>query len=142
MSIVAYDGKSLAADRQMTRGNFKFEVRKIRRINSYVLAWTGYMSSGLAMAHWFENGALRGDFPACQQNNELWARLIVVSKDEVVYYEQTPHAIGVYAPYMAWGQGSDFAMGAMSHGATAKEAVEIACRFDTGCGFGVDVETL
>ena len=33
--------------------------------------------------------------------------------------------------FAAIGAGSDFAMGAMAHGATAEQAVAIACRFDT-----------
>lgn len=40
---------------------------------------------------------------------------------------------------MAWGSGRDYAMGAMARGANAKEAAEIAMRFDNGCGMGIDV---
>lgn len=42
-------------------------------------------------------------------------------------------------PFWAAGSGADYAMGAMAAGKDAKEAVEIACRFDINCGLGVDV---
>ena len=37
-------------------------------------------------------------------------------------------------PFWADGSGGDIAKGAMAAGATAREAVEIACRFETGWG--------
>jgi ATP-dependent protease HslVU (ClpYQ) peptidase subunit len=41
-------------------------------------------------------------------------------------------------PFMAWGSGRDFALGAMAMGATAREAVAVACRFNVYCGNGID----
>jgi ATP-dependent protease HslVU (ClpYQ) peptidase subunit len=38
----------------------------------------------------------------------------------------------------ATGSGRDYALAAMHCGKTAREAVEIACLFETGCGNGVD----
>ncbi len=42
-------------------------------------------------------------------------------------------------PFAAIGSGSGIALGAMAAGKTAAEAVEIAARFDSGTGNGVDV---
>ena len=43
--------------------------------------------------------------------------------------------------FAAWGSGRDFALTAMHLGKSAREAVEIACLFENGCGNGVDVLT-
>jgi hypothetical protein len=39
---------------------------------------------------------------------------------------------------VAYGSGGDLALGAMAAGATAKQAVAIACRFDPNTGQGID----
>jgi hypothetical protein len=90
------------------------------------------------MARWYEAGADPADFPKCQEDKDDWARLIVVADGRVMVYERHPIAFPVEDPFMAWGSGRDYAMGAMARGATAREAVEIAMRFDHHCGMGID----
>lgn len=42
----------------------------------------------------------------------------------------------------AWGSGRDFALGALSMGATAKEAAQIACKHSTTCGGKIHTFTI
>lgn len=42
----------------------------------------------------------------------------------------------------AWGSGRDFALGALSMGATAAEAVKIACKHSTTCGGKIHTFTI
>jgi hypothetical protein len=42
-------------------------------------------------------------------------------------------------PFIAIGNGGDFALGALAAGESAREAVRIASRLSASCGFGVDV---
>lgn len=148
MSIVAWDGKSIATDRLATNSEMRMEAAKSRRLSSgIVLAWTGDISSGMAMAEWFErklsaNGEGVPAFPGCQGDKDRWARLIVASREGCFFYEQEPIEVPVLGKFMAWGSGRDYAMGAMAMGASAKEAVEVASRFCVSCGFGVDVYDL
>lgn len=148
MSIVAYDGKVLAADRQAMNGDLPFETRKIIRLeNGDIIAWTGSTDGGLAMKYWYEQGCNREEFPSCQRDKDIWSRLIVVPyhqhqidrQSRLRYYEQGPDPIFLYESFMAWGSGRDVAMGALAMGATASKAVEIACRYNVYCGMGIDV---
>ena len=146
MSVVVFDGTSLAADRQAVNGEYKFETSKLYRIDDEVCAFTGNMDSGLAMLRWYQLGRPRNEWPVIQQDRENWSRLIVMRRSvggpRVEYYDQTPDAILSHQAFAAWGSGRDFALGALARGATAKEAVEIACHFSIYCGMGVDVMEL
>lgn len=102
-----------------------------------IVACTGRLDTGLAMMRWYEAGASHDKWPTWQ-NTDHWSRLIVACRKGVKFYEHTSYPIPVLDPFMAWGSGQDFAMGAMAMGATAKEAVEIACRFSVNCGYGVE----
>jgi hypothetical protein len=46
------------------------------------------------------------------------------------------------APFYAWGRGMPVALGALYMGATAEQAVEVACRVDPSSGGEIQVERL
>ena len=140
MSVVAWDGRFIAADKQATNSGLRIKTTKMRKLNSgEITAWTGDQDSGLALARWYEAGASHEKWPDFQKDKENWTRLIVAGPRGVVFFEQQPEPQVVEEPFMAWGSGRDFAMGALAHGATAEEAVIITCRFCITCGLGVDV---
>lgn len=139
MTCIAWDGKSVAADRQMNYGNFRREFHKLQQHKREILATCGTACSGLALVEWYVQGCKKQDFPAIQSDKEEWSSLIVISVHGVWVYEKTSEPLPVYEPFMAWGSGRDFAMGAMAMGADAKQAVEIACKYDVNCGMGIDV---
>lgn len=134
-----WDGKTLAADRQGTNNGYACQLVKIRltRIGE-VVAWTGDPALGQRMADWYERGKRQRDWPPRQNTND-WARLIVAHLDcRCEYFEQEPCGIPVVDGYTAWGNGRDYALGALAMGADARRAVEITNLLCTDCGFGVD----
>jgi ATP-dependent protease HslVU (ClpYQ) peptidase subunit len=135
MSVVVWDGITLAADRQATSGEMRVTTRKIKRLSDGSLAgWTGASEYGQLLVEWYERGQDRDKWPAFQRTDK-WARLIVVRQDGVVLeFEQEPIAQPVLDVPMAWGSGRDIAIGALEMGATAIQAVEIACRYNVYCG--------
>jgi len=139
MSVVVWDGRTLAADRQMVCAGLRIAVSKIRRLNDgTLLGITGTHETGLAMFRWYENGAKREEWPDVQSGKH-WTRLIVVRPDGAVgFYEQQPEFQPLLEPFTAWGAGRDFAIGAMAMGADARKAVEITNRFSVDCGMGVE----
>lgn len=140
MSVIAWDGKVVAADRQATGGEMRRATKKIRRIGTgEILACTGDEAGGLEMMRWYEDGADRAKWPAAQ-NTDRWTRLIVIDRRGARVYEQACEPIIIRKPFMAWGSGRDFAMGAMAVGADARRAVQVANRFNCYCGMGIDVE--
>ncbi len=140
MSTVAWDGKTLAADRQATNQGTMRPATKIRKLESgEVMAITGNYGAGLIMMKWYEDGADLAKYPAFQADKEEWCRLIVARPDgTVLEYERQP--IGMVFPdtRKAWGSGMDFALGALCHGANAIEAILIASGLDESTGIGVD----
>lgn len=143
MTTIAYRDGILAADKQATDCGLAFAISKLWRLrraggDELLLAACGNADAGLAMRDWYERGASREDFPEIQKGDD-WCRLIVVTREGVKFFERLPYAIQPDpAPFMAWGSGRDFALGAMALGASAVEAVEIASRFDVHSGMGVD----
>lgn len=137
MTVIAWDGKTIAADRQVTTNDMRSSTTKLRRLPSgEVIASTGDVCLGRTLMDWYEGGADPAAYPKFQ--NEEWARLIVVGANGLRYFERYPAAVLCEDQYIAFGSGRDFAMGAMAMGADARRAVEVASQFSTGCGLGCD----
>ena len=69
------------------------------------------------------------------------AKLIVVKKDGL--YELSYKMLLPYdAPYCAFGDGKEIALGALAMGATASQAVNICNEHSLQCGKGVELFTL
>lgn len=143
MTVVAWDGKTLAADKRAVCAGAHCTTTKLRRIASgEVLAWTGDQDAGELLAKWYAEGADVERWPEFQKDKDDWCRLIVAGSSGVRWYERKPVSVRVEDRFAAWGSGRDFALAAMHLGKTAREAVEVACAFDVGCGNGVDVEVI
>jgi hypothetical protein len=142
MTVIAWDGKTLASDRQGTSAGMRRITRKIYRVSDGLVAITGGGIHGHQLLDWF-----RGE-----RNPEKWPTL---KGDEVAYImhfstkgvfvyagDLPPFGEPVLSPFIAFGSGRDYAMAAMHLGKTAAEAIEIANLFDVNCGMGVDTLTL
>lgn len=143
MTIIAYDGKSIAVDSIACNDSMKFTLNKYKLfsgeiINSLYL-WHGEYSLGLRLVDWHWSGGDISQWPS-RQYTDAWTGLIVVHFDrdhrliDMVEYEQEPYPEPIDTPFLAWGSGEKFAMGAMAAGANAKRAAEIACELCTTCG--------
>lgn len=141
MSIVAWDGAYLVADKQATCSGMKVTVSKARRLaTGEVVAWTGDQEQGLALAKWYEEGADPAKWPEFQKKDgDNWTRLIVADSTGVSFFEKQPERQRVEDKFMAWGSGRDYAMGAMQVLRDAVKAVEVASMFDVHCGRGMEV---
>lgn len=143
MTVIAWDGNTLAADRKATSGDYQFAVTKIKRLRSgELIATCDNTASGLVMIKWYENGADKDKFPESQKGDDWSLTLIVGTDRSLRIYEKFPEPIIIEEPFTAIGSGREYALAAMAMGADAKTAVEIACRFSPGCGLGVDILNL
>jgi ATP-dependent protease HslVU (ClpYQ) peptidase subunit len=142
MSVVVWDGKTLAADKQMSNGNLRRTGRKIWKHKDTLIGGTGNAVPIQALLNWYMGGCVVADFPEMCKSEDMSASLIVVTRDGIVRrFENGPYPIEYEDPLYADGSGRDFAYGAMKMGADARQAVEVACEFDVHCGRGVDSET-
>jgi ATP-dependent protease HslVU (ClpYQ) peptidase subunit len=143
MTIIVWDGKTLAADRQATCGNLARSMRKISRYGDILIGGAGTRSAVDAVMNWVLKGCVAQDFPKlssvpAERDVSLW----VINKNGTIRkFEDSPFPMVYDDNVFAEGSGRDFAYGAMAMGANAIQAVEIACRFDVTCGGGVDVLT-
>lgn len=137
MSVIAYDGKTLASDCMgVISGRMVTAHKMIKKDCGIVLAWTGIQEHGMGMAEWYIEGCNIDKFPKFQEGDD-WVRLLVYDNGILGYYEQYPILQVVNDKIAAWGCGGDYAMGAMTAGKTAVEAAEIACELSPYCGKGV-----
>lgn len=144
MTVIAWDGRTLAVDRQSTHAGLRRGVQKYRKLKGGgIVAWCGALTAGLIMAEWYEAGADLSKYPKCQDSDDNAEIVVIRPRGAILTYDLHPAAIKYprSRPW-AWGCGRDYALGALAHGATAIEAVKIASKFDTHCGMGVDWHTL
>lgn len=145
MTCIAWDGNSIAADKQATEGGLRHVTTKIKRIEKgkfkgYLMAGAGCTSQANHMMAWFELGAEPESFPKYQDTEDLSAQLLVIAPSkEILRFDFNPIPCVFYDEVYAMGSGRDVAMGAMAMGADAKQAVEIASEICSGCGMGIDV---
>lgn len=145
MSVIAWDGRTLAADRQATQAGLARICEKIWRCERTgdLLGAVGQPDTSAAMRAWYEAGASVDTFPACNRNEGVASHLYVVRLDGTcVKYEGEPYPIPIVEIFWAAGSGRDYALGAMACGMPASFAVVIASRFDVSCGMGVNILTL
>lgn len=141
MSVIAWDGRELAADRQATRGgNLIRSVQKIHQVNGLLVAYAGTAGIGEELLAWFQCGADPDLFPGHLRGDGNDSSLAVFYPDgSIAEYDRSASPVRFEKQLFVMGCGRDFAIAAMHCGKTAAEAVEVAIHFDAWCGQGVDV---
>lgn len=136
MTVIAWDGKVLAADKRATCAGMARTVTKIKRSGSALLAVTGDWDVACQPRAWWEAGGDPSTFPECARTGD--ATLIVFADGKINSYQSGPYPLPIEAERCAFGSGRDFAEATMHLGFGAKRAVEVACHFQTDCGNGID----
>lgn len=139
MTVIAWDGKTLAADKQSTSNGMARTTTKIHRVRDGLLALTGAGGHGYALLAWFNGVRDLSDWPRTRDADDEGS-VIHFTRDGVFVYGGNGCGVGepVEDAFIAFGAGRDYAMAAMHVGCDARKAVEVACIFDTGCGMGID----
>lgn len=145
MTIIAWDGKVLAADRMATMGGTPMrdaggKIHRLRAPNGRValIGFTGTSAFRASYLHWMRGG----EEPQIKVGEDMkWAIILIQEPRWVWYRSDTANRWDLLGAMSYWavGSGCDYALGAMEHGATAREAVRVASRLDNQCGMGVDV---
>jgi ATP-dependent protease HslVU (ClpYQ) peptidase subunit len=137
MTVVAWDGEILAADRQSTDAGLRRTVTKIRRApDGRLIGAAGNTNICEALRRWWEQGADPEQFPDKDKTSHL---LVIAPGGRIEFYDGHPVPAVYEAARFAMGSGRDYAEAAMYLGKNAIEAVQIAAHFDVSCGGGIDV---
>lgn len=136
MTIIAWDGETLAADKQSTFANMRVTATKINRMpNGSLFAASGETSMCKALRYWYENGA---DLDKWPDKDKACSVLVIEKGPRILYYDAGPHPVEIEERFCAMGSGRDYAIAAMYLGHSAREAVALASHFDASCGRGID----
>jgi len=147
MTTIAYRNGVVAADSQETTSDGRItQCDKLFRVKDYIIATAGDSYTGLIFLQWFKDGANREYIPDLSMVDlSEDFECLVVSKDRIYTVNRffQEYEINLRQnPFIALGWGSPYAIGAMevSQKVTAKQAVQIACKFD--CYSGGSVKTM
>ena len=138
MSVIAWDGKTLAADRMAVYDSIIIKTKKLITLpTGEVFAWAGVVENALAVVKWYQDGQCEPEWPKCQEQDDFAS--VILLKDKKLYeYEQAPILQPVLSFPRAWGSGAKFALGAMAAGADAIKAVKITSTLCNQVGLGID----
>lgn len=143
MSVIVWDGLTLAADRRVVEGSSIATTRKITTCAKGLLGYSGPIDLGEELQHWFIYSGKPHNFPDSVRKTDHWPVLLVItSKRQIQVYEQTPFPLVIYDSFYAIGSGAPYALAALYLGQDATSAVEVASHFDCRCGNGIDTLTL
>lgn len=138
MTVIAWDGKILAADKLALNNGLKRTTTKIRKIGDLLVGASGDTSATMEAFNWVEKGRIPSEYPKIQQSKEEFCCLIVILDNKILMYEMSPYPVLYEDKQFAIGSGRDLAIAAMHCGRSAIEAVEIASIYEASCGNGVD----
>lgn len=144
MTVIAFDGRTLAADKMSCAAGYGYTVTKVHRLrDGSIAAFSGDGDAAMALLAWLNAAQNPAAYPETQKDRDGDASCFVVRPDGSRWsYGKTPYPQRVECEIFAMGHGRDFALAAMHCGKTAREAVELACRLDVFCGNGIDTLTL
>lgn len=140
MTCIAWDGKTLAADKAATNSGHSTTVTKIHRVGEGLVALAGDEAAVMAGLAWLRGVRNPADYPDVMKTTDsvMWEILPGGFKR----YTTSPYPDCVESPRMAMGCGRDYALAVMHLGHDARRAVEVACALDNNCGNGIDTLTL
>lgn len=144
MTTLAWDGTTFAADRQLTLSYMRHGGTKLFTVDGGIAAISGRYEVGLKIIAWLQSERDPDKYPKMNtdRDDESAAVYWVMNTGRAFRFFDYPLPMPLAESFFAAGSGRDYALGALAHGADAIEAVQIACRFDTLSGVGVDAWTL
>ncbi len=134
MTTVAWDGCTLAADTRITEGTLIQRGQKLFRLSDgRLFAGAGDLESIHVVVEYLESET--DDKPDGLEN---FTALLIDTDGRAWRLESRLVPMPVLEPYAAIGSGQPYALMAMELGRSAREAVELACRFDASSGLPVE----
>jgi len=140
MTVLAWDGKMLAADKQSTCGDAIAAVTKIFRWHGHgLLGITGNFSMGMEMMQWLRDGGDPATFRSDWRDPDKGPCLLYIRLDGTcLKFESSPVPFEVEGPLVTAGCGMSPALALLNAGLCATEAVEGTSAVLNSCGMGVD----
>lgn len=132
MSTVAYRDGILAADSQATAGNIACRAEKIFALPNCIVGGAGHLTAVIRFVEWMRAGQSAKKKP--DLDGDSLAAIVVWPDGRVEEWDGTLVPMPVFEQFTAVGSGRALAIGAMSMGASAVQAVEVAATWDVHTG--------
>lgn len=143
MTVIAWDGKTLAADSRMTDDCGHTSVTKIWRVPGNRLfggaGQAGYVS---LVRDWIFDGAKNKNRPDCSRYEDAYFGGILICGGECFALDPFLSTMKITAKHYAIGSGAPQALALMSAGMSAPEALAHIIKHELADGCGGDVQTL
>lgn len=135
MTVIAWDGKTLAADRLAVFGGMCHEASKIFEHKGVLYGVAGHLNQAILFKEWIISGQCPDHLPGPNGVlNDLHVFEVYKGK---AFGRDCDHITArvplIGADCWAIGSGRELAMGAMLAGKDAQSAVRLACAQDTYC---------
>lgn len=148
MTIIAFDGETLATDRQVTQGEHKFVsddkawYSETGPRGPCLISGVGPLAAILHRREWLIAGGDASDEEGYNKGKGATMLMIVRSSLDhshrmFVYEDGSTIPRGADGCFDSFGSGAAYAKGAMAAGASATLAVKIANQYCLQCGLGV-----
>lgn len=143
MTVIVWDGTTLAADRRACASGFTYSVSKIARIDGCLVALSGYFGRFGLYKTWLASGRAPDLLPPRPADDREWSQVLVIHRDGLIerFEGGSSAPIIVEETWHAMGSGRDYAAAALHLGCDAVRAVEVASALSEECGNGVDTLT-
>jgi len=135
MTTVAYKDGIMASDSLITDGSARVgHVRKIGYVNGWLYGFAGGLASCQMIEQWIKEGADPEHRPNRRMSKGTQLLMVHESAPKSILMFDDGEATRFETNQISIGTGSEYAVGAMLHGAGAKEAVKLAAKVDTKTG--------
>ena len=141
MTTIAYRDGIIAADSRTTwNGGHLGDVTKIAKNGKILAGSAGSASQCKLFLDWVLSGMM-GDQPKLVADDYELDAFVALPDGKIVFFNGQS-SFPLKARFYACGSGYQYALGAMSMGATAEEAVRIAAQHDTKTGGEIQTLTV
>ena len=135
MTIIVWRNGIIAADSQTTNGVLAGKTKKLFKLKNAAIGFAGLLTDGLKLIEFLKSDE---DKPP-ELSEDFESLMMDLRTGKCAYYDRTLIAIKIMDKFETIGTGSELAIGAMEHGATAIEAVRVAIKRDINSGGRVAV---
>ena len=138
MTVIVWDGTTLAADKAANSSGIQRTVTKVFRLNAdELVAFAGRGYEAQALRAWLQGPRTPETFPPLRDPDDVIAWL-VHRNGTILRYDGGRYLVPYEDRTFADGSGRDFALAALHLGCDAVRAVQVAVHFDINCGVGID----
>lgn len=144
MTTIAWDGRTLAADRCSWSNGVRRQTRKVFKITRHtdgkeiLIAFAGVQAWAVAVLHWLKDGGEKPRHKDFGVEPDLQCAIVIERGGRISMMTNQLTYLPVRERKYAFGGGQECAWGALEAGANAKQAVRIAMKRTDYAGFGVD----